>query len=62
MLITFKQSHTKRNENVEEEAELHVQEDSVIEWSNLIFLPFHPAFKMIVLLSVITKSILVSVR
>ncbi|XP_013144136.1 PREDICTED: uncharacterized protein LOC106107699 isoform X2 [Papilio polytes] len=30
--------------------------ESSINWSNLIFLPFHPVFKFLVLLSVIAKS------
>ncbi|CAK1580027.1 unnamed protein product [Parnassius mnemosyne] len=33
-------------------------EENYIRWSNLLFLPFHPVAKLLVLLSVIVKSIL----
>lgn len=36
-------------------------EDSKIEWSNLIFLPFQPVFQLFVLLSVIVKVLLVRI-
>lgn len=35
-------------------------EDSQIEWSNLIFIPFHPVFRMFVLFAVFIKAVLVS--
>lgn len=35
--------------------------ESHIEWSNLIFLPFHPVFQLLVLFSVIVKTTLVSI-
>lgn len=36
-----------------------VQDESTIEWSNLIFMPFHPVFRMFVLFMVFIKVILV---
>ncbi|XP_068633507.1 uncharacterized protein [Battus philenor] len=41
----------------EEDDDYALLEDSNIRWSNLLFLPFHPVFKFMVLLSVIVKSI-----
>ncbi|CAK1580039.1 unnamed protein product [Parnassius mnemosyne] len=35
-------------------------EENYIRWSNLLFLPFHPVVKLLVLLSVIVKSILLN--
>lgn len=35
-------------------------EESSIKWINLIFIPFHPIFKFIVLITVIVKGIMVS--
>lgn len=37
-----------------------VDEDAGIEWSNLIFLPFHPVFQKLVLICVIIKTYVVS--
>lgn len=45
-------------ENNEQEEENY--EDASIPWANLIFLPFHPIFELIVLSAVIFMSILVS--
>ncbi|XP_030020261.2 uncharacterized protein LOC115440191 [Manduca sexta] len=42
----------------DEEDDEELLEETHIEWSNLIFLPFHPVFKLAVLFSVIVKSIL----
>lgn len=44
----------------EEEDELEDNEDNVIRWSNLLFLPFNPVFKSLVLITVVIKTILVS--
>lgn len=43
----------------DEEDEEEDLEETYIRWSNLIFLPFHPVFKCIVVTLVIIKTILV---
>ncbi|KOB64582.1 putative Voltage and ligand gated potassium channel [Operophtera brumata] len=43
-------------QDIEEE---EASDDAQIEWSDLIFLPFHSVFKLLVLFSVIVKSILI---
>lgn len=47
-------------EKKEDDGEDDENIDSNIEWSNLIFLPFHSGFKLMVLFSVLIKSVLVS--
>lgn len=37
-------------------------EESHIEWSNLIFLPFHPVFRMVVVAVVFIKAMMVSLH
>lgn len=44
----------------EDEDEDDVDGEQNIQWSNLLFLPFNPTFKAIVLVVVILKTILVS--
>ncbi|XP_052757633.1 uncharacterized protein LOC113519257 [Galleria mellonella] len=46
------------NDDEETDDDDDSNEDVPIQWSNLIFLPFHPVFKIIVLFSVILKTIL----
>lgn len=45
-------------DKIEQEKFLEVEE-AHIEWSNLIFLPFHSVFNMFVLVAVVIKAILV---
>nr|XP_037868548.1 uncharacterized protein LOC101743360 isoform X2 [Bombyx mori] len=45
-------------EKKEDDGEDDENIDSNIEWSNLIFLPFHSGFKLMVLFSVLIKSVL----
>ncbi|XP_072948799.1 uncharacterized protein [Epargyreus clarus] len=44
--------------NDEDEEEFALEDDNGIQWSNIIFLPFHSVFKLFVLISVIIKTIL----
>lgn len=53
------ESLDKLNYNESEDHDEAVEESS-IKWINLIFIPFHPIFKFIVLITVIIKGVMVS--
>lgn len=53
-------SRTSYEDEKEEEEEEEESEEINFRWRNLIFLPFHPFFKGIVIYIVIIKTILVS--
>lgn len=48
------------NDEFDEKNEEDDAEDTEIRWSNLLFLPFHPIFRGIVIFVVVIKTILVS--
>ncbi|XP_063825927.1 uncharacterized protein LOC135075413 [Ostrinia nubilalis] len=56
-MATHTHSNTEHDDDDDED-----DEESQICWSDVIFLPFNPVFKMFVLVSVIAKSILGPVR
>lgn len=44
----------------DEEDDDDIDKEQYIQWSHLLFLPFNPTFKAIVLVAVILKTVLVS--